>query len=474
MTVVGYGQAGTRMVDHFAQVKDTEGNFVYNSLALNSNDGDLESLKYVPKENRVSLKLGGLGKNPEKAVSILESNEDARNKLRGFVREKVRPKDDLILFFAGLGGGTGTSTIVKSVQEYVQHYNRPIIEEEIKKVKETELFKKNPKKAQLAAFKKAEEKFKKIGIIVTLPVRSDGPDVLRQVNDFANKLWELAKNRANGIAFISFADNQYFYDRWKDDESIHNKFENYRNYANHEIFTSIHELNAATNSGNTDVIMDRQDFRRILLEGTGSLVIGKQVRDNREITNSTDLNNMFIQASQNSNLHDPINLEEKDEAGNVTYAKVYHIGLLAIVDQAITNKLGSAFLDESKDYVTQQLPLQGTVFTGYLNGKTGFNASTYAFYKTHGLPARLSKGLVDEFNEFKRKQQEIKFKTDTIDQIAASNEDEDEGSDVDLSEILGGDFFDEHPQNDEEENHSVDDDFYDDIDDIDPDDLKGI
>ncbi len=425
MTVVGFGQAGTRMADRFAEVKDNDNNFVYNPLALNSNDGDLQGLKYVPKENRISLKLGGLGKNPEKAVSILEDNQEAREKLKGFVRDRVRPKDDLVLFFAGLGGGTGTSTIVKAVEEYVEHYNKPIILEELQKVKNTDLFKENPKKAQTYAIKKAEERFKKIGIVVTLPVRSDGPDVLRQVNDFTNRLWKLSKNRANGIAFISFADNQYFYDTWKEDESIRNKFENYRDYANDEIFSSLHEVNIATNSGNTDVIMDRQDFRRIVLEGTGCFVIGKMIKDNHSITNSQDLKEMFIKSSKNSRLHDPINLEEKDDQGNTTFSKVFHVGLLAVVDKAITNKLGSSFLDEAKEEITEGLPLQGTVFTGYLDGKTGYNATVYTFYKTHGLPNRLSQGLVDEFNEFRRKQKAVKFKSDSIDQIAATNDDDD-------------------------------------------------
>ena len=44
-------------------------------LALNSNDGDLKGLKYIPVDNRISLNLGGLGKNPQKAMKILEENK---------------------------------------------------------------------------------------------------------------------------------------------------------------------------------------------------------------------------------------------------------------------------------------------------------------------------------------------------------------------------------------------------------------
>lgn len=470
MTVVGFGQAGSRIADKFAALKDASGNLVYNTLALNSNDGDLQELKYVPNANRVSLKLGGLGKNPEKAITILEENEEVRNKLKEFIYERVRPKDDLILFLAGLGGGTGTSTIVKSVEEYVQHYNKPIIQAELKKVMNTDLYKKNPKKAQALAVKKAAEQYTKIGIIVTLPVRSDGPDVLRQVNDFANRLWTLAKNPVNGIAFITFADNQYFYDKWKNNQAINDKYSSYRDYANEEIFTAIHELNSATNSANTDVIMDKEDFKRIVLEGTGSLVIGKITKDNREITNRNELKEMFLKAAKNSSLHDPINLEEKDEQGNVTYIKVHHIGLFAIIDKVIASKYGSSFLDEAQETVIEELPLQGSVFKGYIDGKTGYNATAYTFYKAQGLPSRLSKGLVEEFNEYKKKQKEVKFKTDTIAQIAATDNDIDD-MDFDLSS-LGLDNLNSDTDEDEEidlDNLDISDI---DIDDIDIEDLE--
>ncbi|RKJ73680.1 cell division protein FtsZ, partial [Butyricicoccus sp. 1XD8-22] len=71
-TVVGFGQAGSRIADQFARFKDTDGKQIYNCLALNSNDGDLKDLRFIPTDNRISLGLGGLGKNPEKAMKILD------------------------------------------------------------------------------------------------------------------------------------------------------------------------------------------------------------------------------------------------------------------------------------------------------------------------------------------------------------------------------------------------------------------
>ena len=57
MTMVGFGQAGTRMADEFAKIKNANGQSVYNCLALNSNDGDLDGLEHIPSVNKVSLQF---------------------------------------------------------------------------------------------------------------------------------------------------------------------------------------------------------------------------------------------------------------------------------------------------------------------------------------------------------------------------------------------------------------------------------
>lgn len=469
MTVVGFGQAGSRMVDQFAKEKDESGDYIYNPLALNSNDGDLEDLKYIPSQNRISLKLGGLGKNPKKAFKILESNEDVRNRIRSLVRDRIRPDDDLVMFFAGLGGGTGTSTIVKSVEEYVEHYNKPKILEELNKIKNTELYQKNPKRAQAVAVKRAEEKFTKIGIVVSLPVRSDGPDVLRQVNDFANRLLTLSRNVINGIAFITFVDNQHFYEKWKNNNSIQERFGNYRDYANHEVFTLFHELNLATNSGNTDVVLDSEDFKRILLEGTGTLVFGKEQQSIKQLVNSRELTEMVYRSFETSVLHDPIQLQITSDDGSTKPAAVHHVGVLSIIDKAIAQKLGSSFLDMTKDTITDKLRLTGTLFTGYIKGLQQYTATVYSFYKTSGLPKRLSKGLVKEYEEFKEKRSRIDYKQETIERI----EDEDEFDiNFDLSSLGIKDIDESGPQESNlKDYHDIDDDIDLDFSDV-PDDLS--
>lgn len=456
MTMVGFGQAGTRMADSFAAIKKTDGTPVYNCLALNSNDGDLEGLKYISKSNRVSLNLGGLGKNPEKALRVIEENEDAKEKLKQFITDRVRPNDELVLFFAGLGGGTGTSTIIKAIEEFNDFHNKPIIKQELIKLQQKTPpadFKANLKKYMAQAVKNAADKTVKIGIVVTLPVRDDGPDVLRQVNDFTQRIWKLAKDKSKGIAFVVYADNQHFSDEFEKLPSNERQglgVDNYRDYANLQIKDSIHELNTATTGGGTSVTFDKQDFKRLILEHTGCLVINKVSRDIKAINNEFDMKDMFMESIKGSTLHQPVELLEKQEDGSFVASKVHHVGLLAVI--APDKDIPSSFMDISKKSVTEELPINGTVFNGYLVERNHRKGIVYTVFKTEALPTRLAKGLVEEYNDFLERQRKFVYKSSAIESIAAASDDEDFDMDLDINDLgidLGEDPKKETTSNDE-------------------------
>lgn len=443
MTIVGFGQAGNRMADKFAEIKDENGDSVYNCLALNSNTGDMEGLQHIPQENKVSLELGGLGKNPEVAIKTLENNEDASNRLNNFIRKNVRPSDDLVLFFAGLGGGTGTSTIIKAINEFYTFNNKPLINKVLKKIQEAvppAEFKTNLKKYVAQASKKAEPHFKKIGIVVTLPTRDDGPDVLRQVNDFAQQIWDISRQKNKGIAFVMFADNQHFLDEFRSLEpKDRNGLLNYRDYANTKLVEAFHELNTATTGGGTSYIFDEADFRRLILEHTGSLVINKESKNYKDITKGQDIVDMFVSGVTGSTLHQPIKLRNDD--GSI--AKVHHAGLLAIVEEK-NAVIGDSFIDEARSAVNEILPYNGTLFSGYLTEKNDRETTTYTFYKTDALPERLAKGLVEEWKEYKARQSETNYSEAKIEKIK-TDEDEDFDYDIDLSDFE--DFIGESEKN---------------------------
>lgn len=441
LTIVGFGQAGSRIADKFAEFKAADGKTsVYNTLALNSNDGDLAELKHVPLDNRISLKLGGMGKDPEKGLKVLEENVSARNILLDFVRNKIQPSDDLTLFIAGLGGGSGTATIIKAIEEFHEYHNNSLLKAKLLEIRDkvgNDAFRENIKTYQAEAFREVKDKYKKVGVIVTLPTRSDGPDVLRQVNAFSTKIWETTKNRTKGIAFTIFADNQMFYDRF---QKLTNKdrFNNYRDFANVEISSIFHEINTATNGGGTSVTFDSNDFRRVIMEHGGCLILNRVEENVRTLTNAADLKRLFLSSIEANNFHDPVKLEEVDESSQEkSYAKVFHVGLLGIIPPDLKN-IGSSFIDDAKDEISQRLPLQGTIFSGFLNEYNNYNATIYTFYKVDALPARLSTGLVKEYEDFKAKHRDVRYKSEGIQQIAVAEETYD--FDADLLNDLGIDL----------------------------------
>src|SRR5690606_18674581 len=110
-----------------------------------------------------------------------------------------------------------------------------LVNETLKKVGK-ENFVKNQNKYLRDAILEADEKVTKIGVIATLPLRAEGHSVLRQVNEFATKLWKLAKDPLKGIAFVIFVDNQYFYDKFNSlAVNEREDIENFRDFANQEI-----------------------------------------------------------------------------------------------------------------------------------------------------------------------------------------------------------------------------------------------
>lgn len=446
MTIVGFGQAGSRIADEFASFKKSDGTPIYNCLALNSNDGDLEGLQYISASNRVSLKLGGLGKNPEKAIKVLEENKEANEILKDFIHKKVRSEDQLVLFFAGLGGGTGTATIVKAISEFYDYHNKPLIKEELIKIKNNvsdEEFRANGKKYLAQAMKQATERFVKIGVIATLPLRSDGPEVLRQVSDFSKQIWNIANDPTKGIAFVTFADNQHFYDKFKDiPEKQRNGVDNYRDYANKEISSIFHELNTATTSGGSTVILDSEDFKRAITEHTGSLVLSKVEVPTNVVNDSKAVAQLFERSLKTNSFHSPIKLTNEIDGKTVT-KKVHHVGLLAVLDEK-KNYGNGAFIEDAKEIAHEMLPINGVVFNGYIQEKNDFSVTVYTFYKADALPERLETGLVKEYEEFQQRNKEFTYESSTINTIKQEDNVFD-GLDFDIDDLGLGDLLGETP-----------------------------
>lgn len=404
--VFSFGQAGNRIADRFASYKTEDGQQAYECFALNSNAGDLRELKHIPDTHQVDLALGGLGKNPEAAMRVLKG-QDVQDKMHSFLANKVSTDDDLVLFTVGLGGGTGTSTVIQAIEHFNTIYNMPIIKKAInlviKKVGQ-EVYEGDRAKYNKVAFDLAQKQFVKIGVVAVLPVRNDGPDVLRQVNKFALQLWDLAQNPKNGIAFVTFADNQLFYDNYKklsvEDKNIYGS---YRDYANAEIADTIHEINALAAYGGASLVMDKSDLKRSLTEGLGCLSISRYSQHIVRGVKQQELKSLFKNVP--GNLHGQI--ATKDKNGN--NKEVHHVSLMASIDVKAKLEGNGGFMDEVADEFIAKTPIKGTVFKGYVETDNDRDATAYVLFKTNGLPPRLETGLVEEYEEHKEKMRQVQF-----------------------------------------------------------------
>ncbi|MEX3623642.1 cell division protein FtsZ [Viridibacillus arvi] len=439
------------MVDVFASFKTTDGQPCYKTYGLNSNRNDFMELKNIPQGNLVSLDLNGFGKDPSEAIDILSMHEPSQHKISNLVDAFYNKEDDLIVFCAAMGGGTGTSTVVKTLETYIEKHVNPQIDFVLNKMLEREkisqeqfnslpLDQKNIARVRAMDTAYKLNRIKKVGIIATIPVRSDGPNTLEQVNKFTNYLWQLAKNPLKGIAFITFPDNQKFYDDWYKSKDVL-KQKNYRDFANVQTAEVIHELNLGTNMGGTDVTFDPKDFRKVILEGEGCLNINRLSVNSSKITSSRDMYELLNTSFRGSLLHAPIVLQELDdeESQQLVHQKVFNVGLLSVTNDDLKD-IGSSYLDEVKETISSNLYLNGSIFTGNVNlSKTAFQTVAYTFYKTLGLPERLSKGLVEELNQYREQKGSVQFKTDNIQEAAAISNDRnfDDIKEVSLNGSLG-------------------------------------
>lgn len=416
MTMVGFGQAGSRIVDEFAKFQTAAGKQTYHCFALNSNDGDLKGLKFIDPKNRVSLELGGLGKNPEKAMKILATNELAKERMHQFITKKLNTDNHPVIFFAGLGGGTGTATILQAIQDFHNHYNKPKIEQVLKVMIAQfgeDAYKAKKNEFHQRAFQIAAENFRKIGVVACIPLRKDGPDVLRQVNKFAQDIWALANDVTKSVAWVTFPDNQFFYEQFTNlPQDKKNELDNFRDYANKEIANTIHLINVASNIGGTSLVLDSQDLKRAWWEHQGCLVISKQEVPISTLNTHTDVTKLFQLALAKSHLHGHVNLINKESE----ISHVHHVGLLAVLDQSKSFGNG-AFIENAVEELHERLPISGTVFSGYIEENNNENVTVYTFYKANVLPERLEKGLVEEYEQYMKENKELIFASATIQTI---------------------------------------------------------
>ncbi len=129
LAMIGFGQAGGKIVDRFlAYDARTGSGIVRSAVAVNTAKADLMGLERIPKENRVLIgqsrvKGHGVGADNELGAEIAEEDID---EVQGAIDRIPVHEVDAFLIVAGMGGGTGSGGAPVLAKHLKRIYTEPV------------------------------------------------------------------------------------------------------------------------------------------------------------------------------------------------------------------------------------------------------------------------------------------------------------------------------------------------------------
>ena len=129
LAMIGFGQAGGKILDKFIEYDKRHGSgIVRAAVAVNTAKADLMGLEHVPKENRVLIgqsrvKGHGVGADNELGAEIAEEDID---EVQGAIDSIPVHEVDAFLVISGLGGGTGSGGSPVIAKHLKRIYTEPV------------------------------------------------------------------------------------------------------------------------------------------------------------------------------------------------------------------------------------------------------------------------------------------------------------------------------------------------------------
>jgi cell division GTPase FtsZ len=129
LAMIGFGQAGGKIVDKFLEYDARTGSgIVQSAIAVNTAKADLLGLENIPDENRVLIgqarvKGHGVGADNELGAEIAEEDID---EVQGAIDSIPVHEIDAFLIVAGLGGGTGSGGSPVLAKHLKRIYTEPV------------------------------------------------------------------------------------------------------------------------------------------------------------------------------------------------------------------------------------------------------------------------------------------------------------------------------------------------------------
>jgi len=129
LAMIGFGQAGGKIVDKFLEYdKRTGSEIVRAATAVNTAKADLMGLEHIPEDQRVLIgqsrvKGHGVGADNELGAEIAEEDID---EVQGAIDSIPVHEVDAFLVVAGLGGGTGSGGAPVLAKHLKRIYTEPV------------------------------------------------------------------------------------------------------------------------------------------------------------------------------------------------------------------------------------------------------------------------------------------------------------------------------------------------------------
>lgn len=225
MGFLGFGQAGGKLVDAFLDLSDQ-----YVGIAVNTAVNDLASLEFVPESHRYPLHGSsfGAGRTPDVAYEAVLQPDNGPEITE--LAQRVFKEMDYIWLVAGLGGGTGTGSIMAIAEYASQLFTQPV------------------------------------GLIITLPRDMDG--LVQKSNALAAiaKIDQVIAEESIGAVVV--LDNERFFLDFAEKKLTGD----WRELANKRLAKNLHDLNMLTSEAGKDNF-DRADFLR-QLKTPGFMLLG--------------------------------------------------------------------------------------------------------------------------------------------------------------------------------------------------------
>lgn len=129
LAMIGFGQAGGKIVDRFLEYdRRTGNNIVQSAIAINTAKADLMGLELIPEESRVligqaQVKGHGVGADNELGAEIAEQDID---EIQGAI-DNIRVHEiDAFLIVSAMGGGTGSGGAPILARHLKRIYTEPV------------------------------------------------------------------------------------------------------------------------------------------------------------------------------------------------------------------------------------------------------------------------------------------------------------------------------------------------------------